>query len=153
MKRNLFAATTLGMLLVLVTFVTEAQNRRYDAQGNNDYAYGRGGNPNNYPFDDRNPYDTRNRSFDNYNPYDPRPSYDKHGHGRCNDDDYRCACEAKVYCGHRQRWASSHYPLDPRNPYDVRNQRPNGNGDGRKVVVVRPAIVLNFPTRRHPQGW
>ncbi len=132
MKKNIFAAA-FSMLFALVSLATHAQDRR-----GNSYDDAR---QREYPFDERNPYDTRNRSFDNYNPYDSRSSCDTRNAGRYKNDDYR--------------YANRNYPLDPRNPYDVRNQSP-ANRDkayGRKVVVVTPSVVVSLPARRHHHGW
>lgn len=101
--------------------------------GNDDDLYGRrqGNQYGNYPFDNRNPFDTRSQNYDPRNPFDPRPVYDQNRHGRWNDYDYRYNGNAYDYCPNRQAWANRYYPIDPRNPYDVRNIYQNrGNGYG-----------------------
>lgn len=101
--------------------------------GNDDDLYGRrqGNQYGNYPFDNRNPFDTRSQNYDPRNPFDPRPVYDRNRNGRWNENDYRYNANAYDYCPNRQAWANRYYPLDPRNPYDVRNIYQNrGNGYG-----------------------
>ena len=108
----------------------------YDDYDDDLYARRQGNQYGNYPFDNRNPFDTRSQSYDPRNPFDPRPIYDQYRHGRWNDNDYRYNADPFDYCPNRQLWAFRFYPLDPRNPYDIRNifgNRRNGYGynDGR----------------------
>lgn len=109
------------------------QNNNGGNYGNNDDLYARrqGNQYGNYPFDNRNPFDTRSQNYDPRNPFDPRPVYDQNRHGRWNDNDYRYNGNPFDYCQNRQTWANRYYPIDPRNPYDVRNIYQNrGNGYG-----------------------
>lgn len=142
------------------------QNRQdypRDRNYNNDDLYARcQGNPyGNYAFDDRNPFDTRSRYYDPQNPFDPRPVYIANRHGRWNEWDYRNTASPYDFCDNRRRWADRYYPVDPRNPYDIRNryQSYGYNQPSRVIVVPAPApprVVYaprGYGYYRHHRGW
>lgn len=131
---------------------------RYDNNRNNNY--GNNGNNNNYDvyarcddgsygsysFDRRNPFDTRNPNYDPRNPFDPRPVYDPYRHSRWNEIDFRSNADPFDFCDNRRVWANRYYPVDPRNPYDIRNRYLNRyNGGYARRAPSRPVIVVTVP--------
>lgn len=78
-----------------------------------------------YDFDARNPFDTRSPNYDPRNPFDPRPVYDPYRHSRWNEIDFRSNADPFDFCENRRVWASRYFPLDPSNPYDIRNRYMN----------------------------
>ncbi|MBB6004856.1 hypothetical protein [Arcicella rosea] len=121
---------------------------RYDNRNDNNYdVYARCDNNRygNYDFDRRNPFDTRSPNYDPRNPFDPRPVYDPYRHSRWNEFDFRSNVDPFDFCDSRRVWASRYYPLDPRNPYDIRNryqERVVYRGARRPS---RPVIVVTVP--------
>lgn len=159
MKRNIFLSTiailSLGLVLVASSTFAQGYDRRNDYNRNNPYNdnhyddYSRNAPSREFPLDPRNPYDERSRVFDTRNPYDPRPVYDNHSHGRYNDYDYRCNCDTYSYCSHRQQWANRYFPVDPRNPYDIRNNPRRFDSYSYNNRRGRERVVIVVPERGH----
>jgi hypothetical protein len=113
------------------------QNGGYDNRGQQQY----GNNNGNYDRDQR----YSQQDYSRYGAYDLDHQ---------NPYDYRSRAYTSCQSNRRNNY-STNYPIDPRNPYDIRNQQQGGygyNNQARVVVVPPPVVVYPQNGHRHHHG-